>query len=147
MCLIYLIPKSREFMSLNRSLKAFPCWKGRDVYVESLGPQLKRGNLQMQNSFDLGYCLDIYSIICSIFYNIDMFILILKTITSYFFSIGSPEIVTLDISLVTMLSIGSLLSWQPTLLCKAVTPLDINRFLVTLVPGTSGCSSTVEDVT
>lgn len=76
-----------------------------------------------------------------------MFILILKTITSYFFSIGSPEIVTLDISLVTMLSIGSLLSWQPTLLCKAVTPLDINRFLVTLVPGTSGCSSTVEDVT
>lgn len=47
-------------MSLNMSLKAFPCCKGVEVYAEGLGPQLKRGNLQMQNSFDFGYCLDIY---------------------------------------------------------------------------------------
>lgn len=80
-------------MSLNMSLKAFPCCKGIDVYAEGLGSQLKRDNLQMQNSFDFGYCLDIYLKICSIFYNIDMFILILKTILSYFFSIGSTEIV------------------------------------------------------
>lgn len=68
-----------------------------------------------------------------------MFILILKTILNYFFSIGS-------LGILNRLSIGSLLSWQLTLLCKAATPLDISRFLVT-GSRASGCSSAVEDVT
>lgn len=124
-----LNPKVKRTYVLEHVLKNIPVFKGIEVYAEGLGPQLKRGNLQMQNSFDFGYCLDIYSKICSIFHNIDMFILILKTILNYFFSIGSIEIVTLGI--LNTLSIGSLLSCQLTLLCKAVTPLDINRFLIT----------------
>lgn len=49
-------------MSLNVSLKASLCCRITDVHTEGLGPQLKGGKLQMQNTFSLGYYyLDIYS--------------------------------------------------------------------------------------